>query len=737
MTEMAYAAIEEKPSHILQFQAPTADALPFVVESSFFQLASNAIASEFPVDDFTSGSVMFRALPVLSITCGPSKCTLDSRVAGTIPAATIRLIEHEPVQHASYHTAFDVSVTAIWVISRHFSSLRGIQGSGSRFRSLKFSIRRSLQRQWLGMHIQPGSFLHAAVAFEVVVFRVDSFYTGVEGSQRKSEPYRGRVQPLVGIVGHCTNFNVNLEHLELNHLSPNSAFSSVISGSSAVFSLHRDTAIKLWECIMQSVDPAMHSGHIVALCGAHGSGKSTLCREIASSSNLCVEIISLATYVSPPCGSLASGWTPQIGLRCFNSVASFVLSRSPSVLVIDDFFLLDASSPAGSSILNVIQKMNGQRVCVILCCLHGAGIPPDMRSPTKLLKIIEIGALSLQQRFDVLLDCVREIGCKLEDAFDWKDAMKYCSGFTIGDMRRIVSMCLTPDNRSCEGRLFLQTVRGSSLASSDIPVEFPLETLDGLPGFSDIRDRLRQLVVIPVVCPTQYRSMGMILPKGVLLCGPRGSGKTSLVRATAGSAGAALITVTPRLLYRRYLGESEAAVKSIYAAARSRSPCVVFLDDTDALLACRNSDASDGVGERVLAALLTEIDGLEGSMNDLIFTIGATSRSDAIDPALARPGRLEQCIHLQLPSSDDRLQILTSLLSRMNVEKSVDLQCLTELTDGMALESLVSLCHRAAHCCLEQGSLAAISESDFMSAFQLMRRERFDETKENIILTKH
>jgi SpoVK/Ycf46/Vps4 family AAA+-type ATPase len=109
----------------------------------------------------------------------------------------------------------------------------------------------------------------------------------------------------------------------------------------------------------------------------------------------------------------------------------------------------------------------------------------------------------------------------------------------------------------------------------------------------------------------------------VLLCGPRGSGKTTLVRAAAGSAGAALITVTPSMLYRRYLGESEAAVKSIYAAARSRSPCVVFLDDADALLASRNSDASDGVGERVLATLLTEIDGLDGSKNNEIFTIGA------------------------------------------------------------------------------------------------------------------
>jgi ATP-dependent 26S proteasome regulatory subunit len=217
--------------------------------------------------------------------------------------------------------------------------------------------------------------------------------------------------------------------------------------------------------------------------------------------------------------------------------------------------------------------------------------------------------------------------------------------------------------------------------------------------------------------------MGMNLPKGVLLCGSRGSGKTTLVRAAAGSAGAALITVTPSLLYRRYLGESEAAVKSIYAAARSRTPCVVFLDDTDALLTSRNSDASDGVGERVLAALLTEIDGLDALNNDLIFTIGATSRIDAIDPALARPGRLEQCLHVHLPTFDDRWQILNSILSRMHIQSCVDVRSLTRLTEGMALESMVSLCHRAAYLCMERGTNDGISQENFVAARDSMTSE--------------
>ena len=702
MTDMAETKIEcsnsSEPSYMLQWYASASDALPFVTQSSFFRRSSSVIASGFVINNF-SGSVIFRALPVLSTHSQTSCCTLDTRVVSTVQSPQIGFSH---MQHPS-HQALIVSVTAVSVCSQDFSSPSGI---GRRFRSLQCSLKRSLMRQWLGMPLQLGAFVHAVVASDVVVFRVGGIKTDIDPNSGQSSV------PSVAVVVHRTSFNVNLERLESIHPAPTLKLSSVAT-------LHRENVTKLWDSVQQAIDPTLHSGHVVVLCGAHGSGKSTVCRQIAFHSNLYVQLVSLAHYISPPCGPEASIWTPQIGLRCFNSLVSAVLSKSPSALVIDDFFLFDSSSPAASSILSIIRKMSGQSVCVILCCRQTASIPPDIRSPTQLLRVIEIGSLSTQQRYDHLLECTRDIGCSLDESVDWKDVMKYCSGYTSGDLRRLVLSCSNQRNRSCDGHLFLQAVRCSSLACCDIPLEFPSETLDSLAGFCDIRDRLKHLVVSPVVSPVQYRAMGMNLPKGVLLCGPKGSGKTSLVRAAVGSAGAALITVTPSLLYRRYLGESEAAVKSIYAAARSRSPCVVFLDDTDALLASRSSDASDGVGERVLAALLTEIDGLDSTNNNFIFTIGATSRSDAIDPALARPGRLEQCVHLHLPSSDDRLQILSRLLSKMNTQSSVNLHSLTLLTDGMAVESLVSLCHRAAHFCLERGTCNAISAADFSSAYEM------------------
>lgn len=702
MTHNIEASIESEPSSVLQLQANSLDALPFVIQSTKFQRSSSMIASGFPINHVV-GNVVFRALPALNSDCEASICTLDARVAATAPAACT---VYRPVHDGLSRSDLVVTVSAVSIASRVLSSLGATQRCGPRFRSLKYSLERSLRRQWLGMHIQLGAFVHAHVALDIVVFRIDSFKSDLDQRQEGS--------PSVAIVAHSTSFDVNLECLESMNPAPKLAFSSLLC-------VHLHTFTQLWDCIMHAINPAMHSGHVVALCGPHGSGKSMLCKQIASYSNICVQIISLARCISPPCDSHASSWTPQIGVRIFNSVVSDALSRSPSVLVIDDLFLLDSASPAASLIYNSVQALAGHRVCVVLCCRDSASIPSDIRSPAKLLRVIDIGALTVLQRYDVFLETVRDLGFTLDTAVDWRDEMKFCSGFTIGDMRRLVASCSTHGNRACDQNLFRNAVRGD--ICSDIPLEFPTDSLDSLAGFCDIRERLKQLVVSPVVCPMQYRAMGISLPKGVLLCGPRGSGKTTLVRAAAGSAGAALITVTPSMLYRRYLGESEAAVRSIYAAARSRSPCVIFLDDTDALLASRKSDASDGVGERVLAALLTEIDGLDGSNNNLIFTIGATCHSDAVDPALARPGRLEQCLHLNLPNLEDRWQILTALLSHMHVHSSVDLQNLTELTEGMALESLISLCHRAAHFCMERRTSEAISHEDFIAAHKKFLEE--------------
>ena len=166
MTHIIEAFIESAPSCVLQLQANSLDALPFVIQSTKFQRASSIIASGFAINHVV-GNVVFRALPALNSDCEASICTLDSRVAATAPAAcTVHL--------GLSRSNLVVTVSAVSVAYRILSSLVATQRCGPRFRSLKCSLKRSLRRQWLGMHIQLGAFVHARVALPDISIRWSS-----------------------------------------------------------------------------------------------------------------------------------------------------------------------------------------------------------------------------------------------------------------------------------------------------------------------------------------------------------------------------------------------------------------------------------------------------------------------------------------------------------------------------------------------------------------------------------
>ena len=202
MTHNIEASIESEPSSVLQLQANSLDALPFVIQSTKFQRSSSMIASGFPINHVV-GNVVFRALPALNSDCEASICTLDARVAATAPAACT---VYRPVHDGLSRSDLVVTVSAVSIASRVLSSLGATQRCGPRFRSLKYSLERSLRRQWLGMHIQLGAFVHAHVALDIVVFRIDSFKSDLDQRQEGS--------PSVAIVAHSTSFDVNLECLE-------------------------------------------------------------------------------------------------------------------------------------------------------------------------------------------------------------------------------------------------------------------------------------------------------------------------------------------------------------------------------------------------------------------------------------------------------------------------------------------------------------------------------------------
>ena len=193
----------------------------------------------------------------------------------------------------------------------------------------------------------------------------------------------------------------------------------------------------------------------------------------------------------------------------------------------------------------------------------------------------------------------------------------------------------------------------------------------------------------------QPNLFGMSPSKVVLFYGPPGCGKTLLAKAIANECQANFISIKGPELLTMWFGESEANVRDIFDKARQSAPCVLFFDELDSIAVQRGNSAGDagGAGDRVLNQLLTEMDGMNSKKT--VFIIGATNRPDIIDPALMRPGRLDQLVYIPLPDEASRKQIFKAALRKSPVALDVDLDHLAKVTQGFSGADITEICQRA------------------------------------------
>ncbi|KAI9505621.1 Ribosome biogenesis ATPase rix7 [Coemansia spiralis] len=198
----------------------------------------------------------------------------------------------------------------------------------------------------------------------------------------------------------------------------------------------------------------------------------------------------------------------------------------------------------------------------------------------------------------------------------------------------------------------------------------PGVTWDDIGALSGIREELRMAVVEPIRHSEIFAQVGITAPAGVLLWGPPGNGKTLLAKAIASESHTNFISVKGGELMSKYVGDSERAVRQVFARARASSPCVIFFDELDALCSRRTGEQNEA-SARVVNTLLTEIDGMEARKK--VFIIAATNRPDIIDPAMLRPGRLDKLLYVELPLPAERADILRTLSKKTPLAKDVDL----------------------------------------------------------------
>lgn len=201
----------------------------------------------------------------------------------------------------------------------------------------------------------------------------------------------------------------------------------------------------------------------------------------------------------------------------------------------------------------------------------------------------------------------------------------------------------------------------------------PDVTWENVGALNHIRMELHMCIVQPIKKPEIFEKVGITAPAGVLMWGPPGCGKTLLAKAVANESRANFISIKGPELLNKYVGESERAIRQVFQRARASVPCIIFFDELDALVPKRDNSLSES-SSRVVNTLLTELDGLNDRKG--IFVIGATNRPDIIDPAMIRPGRLDKSLYIELPTEQEKLEILTTLITvnKTPIEPSVNLE---------------------------------------------------------------
>ena len=488
----------------------------------------------------------------------------------------------------------------------------------------------------------------------------------------------------------------------------------------------------------------------VLLYGPPGTGKTLLAKAVANESN--------AHFISISGPEIMSKFYGESEAR-LREIFKEAREKAPSIIFVDE---IDSIAPKREEVTGEVERrvvsqmlslMDGLeargKVIVISATNRPNAIDPALRRPGRFDREIEIKVPDKRGRKDILAIHTRNMPLTDEVRLDKVAGMSHgyvgadleylCKEAAMKCLRRLLPELNLEDEKIPAETLDKLVVNSDDFNRAlvevtpsgmrEVFIENPDVKWEEVGGLNEVKRELQEAVEWPMKYPQLYETLGHRMPRGILLHGPSGTGKTLLAKAVATQSEANFVSVRGPELLSKWVGESERGIREIFRRARQASPCVIFFDEIDSIAPVRGAGGETAVAERVVSQLLTELDGME-NMHGVV-VLAATNRADMIDPALLRPGRFDKIIQIPLPDEQSRKSIL-----EINAEKipivddkdsadRVSLDKIAEITDGMSGADVASIANTAVslviHEHLDTNPDAKKIESDAKQARVTMR----------------
>ncbi|MEW1585154.1 AAA family ATPase [Micromonospora vinacea] len=463
----------------------------------------------------------------------------------------------------------------------------------------------------------------------------------------------------------------------------------------------------------------------VLLVGPAGSGKSALVRAVAAR---------VGARVHPLWAPEVAALTSQAAAGRLREAATAARAGGPALLLVTDVEALapaDDPGPVATVFRQVLAESIRAGVAVVCTTGRPEAVDPALRAPDLLSLRISVPLPDQALRREQLTVLTRQV--PLADDVRLDEVAARTPGFVAADLAALVreagvraalrqKSAETPTVSMADFTAAREVVRPTTMVASTL--DLASVTLDDVGGLEGVKQTLTESVLWPLTYPDTFARLGVQPPRGVLLYGPPGCGKTYLVTALAGSGRANVLSVKGAELLSKWVGESERAVRELFRRAREAAPTLIFLDEVDALAPVRGQATDGGTTDRVVAALLTELDGIETLRN--VVVVGATNRPDLVDPALLRPGRLERLVYVPPPDGPARAEILRAASRQVPLAPDVDLSALGDELTGFSAADCAALVREAALAAMRESLAAATVTAEHVSTARARVRPSLD-----------